>query len=218
MTIRKNSAVIAVVVLLLCVAVYLNWSYSRGLEGDMPVADGLDLDAGLTAADISDSERLEANQYDMDTGTEASAKDGEDASAADGEALGDSYVVLDERTAKLSSYFDEARLSRQQSRDEALSILRATVSDANSSKEAKAEAESKIASIAANAVKESRIENLVMAKGFLACVAMVDESGVNVVLLPEEEGLQSSDVAKVKDIVISESSVTADKIKIIEAQ
>ena len=65
---------------------------------------------------------------------------------------------------------------------------------------------------------ESRIESLVTAKGFLECVAMISDAGVSVVVLPEVAGLQASDVAKVKDIVIQETGVSADMIRIIESQ
>ena len=47
---------------------------------------------------------------------------------------------------------------------------------------------------------------------------MISDAGVSVVVLPEVAGLQASDVAKVKDIVIQETGVSADMIRIIESQ
>ena len=118
---------------------------------------------------------------------------------------------------QLSEYFSNARLSRQQSKDEALSILQTTLSDDNASADAKTSAEAAIAAMATNAVSESRIESLVMAKGFPDCVAIIDGNTVSVVVSTPSDGLIGSDVAKIKDIVIAETQIGADKIRIIEA-
>ena len=72
--------------------------------------------------------------------------------------------------------------------------------------------------MAGNAVVESRIENLVIAKGYEDCVTFVNDNGVNVIVSRTESGLTDADVAKIRDIVISEASVSADVIKIMESQ
>ena len=71
--------------------------------------------------------------------------------------------------------------------------------------------------IADNTVTESTIENLVMAKGYEDCVAFVNEDSVSVVISKTDSGLENSDIAKVTDIVMEETGLTADKIKIMEA-
>ena len=70
--------------------------------------------------------------------------------------------------------------------------------------------------MAENAVKEARIESLVVAKGYKDCVAFINDDGVNVIVQKTEQGLQETDVAKIRDIVLSETDATADTIKIIE--
>ena len=72
--------------------------------------------------------------------------------------------------------------------------------------------------MANNAMVESRIETLIIAKGYKECVAYVNDDTVNVIIAKKNDQLQDADVAKIKDIVIDEAGVTADKIKIIEAQ
>ena len=72
--------------------------------------------------------------------------------------------------------------------------------------------------MADNAVVESRIENLVIAKGYEDCVTFVNENGVNVIVSRPENGLTDTDVAKIRDIVISEASVAAEAVKIIETE
>ncbi len=209
---KKNGAVIAVIVLLLCVAVYLNWSYSRELGDDLAVYDGDNyLQSAMESDDAvktgTDADRFGEYDWEMTSVSDDGTSD----------SLGESYSVVNSRTAEFADYFDETRLSRQTTRDNSIALLKQTIADESASDTAKADAENRIALIASNAVKEARIESLVIAKGYLDCVAMVDDTGVSVVLLPEEEGLQSTDVARVKDIIIAEAAVKADMIKIIEA-
>lgn len=202
MHIKKNGAVISVIVLLLCVAVYLNWSYSRSAGENAAVSGETDVQDAAEPA--SDQDRFDQSQWVIDL-----AQDG------DTEVSGE---TANERLEELGAYFDETRLERQTSRDQELALLKETVEKEDVSEEAKASAEAQIAAIAANSVTESRIESLVTAKGFLECVAMISDAGVSVVVLPEVAGLQASDVAKVKDIVIQETGVSADMIRIIESQ
>jgi len=207
MFIKKNGAVISVIVLLLFVAVYLNWQYTRGLNEVSDVTLG---DAAETIPTGDDSQRFSDMNYTMEVNNNESILDAD--SAEDG------YIVADARDGELSSYFAETRLGRQQTRDEAINLLQSTLDNEDASGDAKTAAEESIAVLASNAVTESRIESLVMAKGFAECVAIIDEAGVNVVVLPKEEGLQSSDVSKIKDIILSQTSVSADRIRVIEAK
>ena len=65
---------------------------------------------------------------------------------------------------------------------------------------------------------DGQIENLVVAKGYVDCVAFMGENSISVVVSAAEDGLQTEDVAKITDIVLSETSYTADQIKIMEAE
>ena len=44
------------------------------------------------------------------------------------------------------------------------------------------------------------------------------ENSISVVVSAAEDGLQTEDVAKITDIVLSETEYTADQIKIMEAE
>ena len=79
------------------------------------------------------------------------------------------------------------------------------------------EANQTIQTLAGYSVLESQIENLVIAKGYADCVAFMGENGISVVVSAAEDGLQTEDVAKITDIVLSETEYTADQIKIMEA-
>jgi len=187
---KKRGAVYSVIALMLCVAVYLNWNYSRTGE-DLSVGG----DATETGSKILGETILVDGESDDVKPLENTAENTE---------TGD------------SDYFSEARLSRQKARDEAVNILNTTVENENASEDAKAAANTDIQVMADNAMIESRIENLVVAKGYRECVVFINDTGVNVIISKLENGLSDTDAAKIKDIVIDEACVTADQIKIIE--
>ena len=63
----------------------------------------------------------------------------------------------------------------------------------------------------------NNIESLIRAKGYEDAVVMLGDSSANVVVAPPDGGLQAEDVAVIRDIVISETGMTAGQIKIVEA-
>jgi len=183
----KRNAVVVTVLLFVCAAVYLNWRY-----------------AGNVASE---------------TGQESTQQQEESR-----KVLGDATLVggvptvkEEEITTTVSTYFDTARLSRQQSRDNALALLREASAQENVEQTALDEANRAIQTMAGYTMLESQIENLVVAKGYADCVAFMGDSGVSVVVSAAEDGLQTEDVAKIMDIVLSETDYTADQIRIMEA-
>ena len=96
-------------------------------------------------------------------------------------------------------YFSTARLSRKQARDTAISMLEDAKGEENASEEV-----------------ATQIENLVVAKGYADCVAFMGADSISVVV-SAPDGLEAEDVAKIKDIVIAETSYNAGQIKIMEA-
>lgn len=191
MKVWKRNAVVAAIVLFVCVAVYLNWSYGQR-------------DTSVSANQSTDTKTLGEAEL---VGTET-----ETAAAADGTEEIEAVPEVQEE-----SYFDTARLSRQEARDEALAILQATVDDPNADEAAIASASESITAMAEATTTESEIENLVAAKGYEDCVAYIGDNSVSVVVAAPEEGLQAADVAKITDIVLGQTSFSADQVKIIDA-
>ena len=187
----KRNAVVATVLLFVCAAVYLNWRYAGEAAVDQ-------------AAEVS------AQQQEQN---------GDSTKVLGDAALVDGQVVSgqEEDATAVSNYFDTARLSRQQSRDNALSLLREAAEQEGAEQAAVDEANQTIQTLAGYSVLESQIENLVIAKGYADCVAFMGENGISVVVSAAEDGLQTEDVAKITDIVLSETEYTADQIKIMEA-
>ena len=185
---KKNNAVIAVVVLFLCVAVYLNWSFNRNGAQDFEEVSDTEINRVFGESVLVTSEP-------------------EDTQTAQPKESPENKVGND--------YFADVRLRRQQARDNALSILKDASQIDSADKEKTA---STMAVIAADTVREAKIETLVKAKGFAECVTLISEESISVVVAVPADGLLTSDVAKIKDIVISETGASADKIKIVEVK
>lgn len=116
----------------------------------------------------------------------------------------------------IGAYFDEARLEKQKARDSAISTLQEAVLETTLSQESRDSAARSIETISNGAVSEARIETLIKAKGYAECVALMNESGVNVIVASPKEGLSPADTTKIKDIVVGETKVSPGQIKIIE--
>ncbi|MBE6989386.1 MAG: SpoIIIAH-like family protein [Ruminococcaceae bacterium] len=113
-------------------------------------------------------------------------------------------------------YFATARLSRKQARDSAISMLQEAEVDENADEQTLNGASQTLQVLAAYTVAESQIESLVTAKGYADCVAFMGADSISVVVAAPD-GLNSADVARIKDIVINETDYTPDQIKIVEA-
>ena len=114
------------------------------------------------------------------------------------------------------SVFTQAKLSRQKARDEATEMLKEVLDDSKSSEEAKKEAVAQSAVIAQNVLKENNIENLVKAKGYSDCVAVIQNDECSVIIGGKLEN--SSDAVVIQDIVVGQTDFSPEKIKIVEAK
>jgi len=121
--------------------------------------------------------------------------------------------------AVAGDYFAAARLTRQQARDNAISLLREAAESENADTEAANAAAETIQVLAGYALAEAQIENLVTAKGYTQCVAFMGEDSISVVVSKGgEQTLAAEDVARITDIVLTETDYSADQIKILEAE
>ena len=118
---------------------------------------------------------------------------------------------------ELDDYFATARLSRKQARDNAIHMLQEAESDENAEESVLNEASRTLQVLASYTVAESQIESLVTAKGYADCVVFMGEDSVSVVVAAPETGLNTADVARIKDIVVNETDYTPEQIKIMEA-
>lgn len=189
----KRNAVIITVLLFVAVAVYLNWSYSRGEETAETGADAAQTALEQEAAATEDGESTGLYFSEEDTETAAGENDS-------------------------SSYFSKVRLDRSQARDAATETLKVITETEGAAQEAIDEAVSGISEIAANTEREAEVESLVTAKGFSDCVVYISDSGVTVTVAAPEEGLTSAEVAQITEIVTEGVGCSASDIKIVEVK
>lgn len=166
MKLWKRNAIAAAIVLFVCGAVYLNWSYSQ------------DTAAGKNLGEA--------------------AQEGADAESG--------------------TYFSTARLNRQQARDNALSLLQEAAEDEKADQSSVDQANAAIQTMADYTMTEAQIENLITAKGYTDCVAFLGEDSISVVVSAMENGMTDADAARIGEIVMEQTGLKADQIKIIEAE
>lgn len=132
---------------------------------------------------------------------------------------GDSILVGDENkdggtAVDVASYFSEARVSRQQSRDEAVQTIQNLYVSAEASEDQIASLSQKAEEIAANMELETKIESMIKAKGFNECIVYI--SGEYADVMVETEGLLATEAALIKEAIVQETSVPVENISIVE--
>ena len=118
------------------------------------------------------------------------------------------------QTTTQADYFAAVRLSRQQARDSAVSLLQEAMAYDENGKDSPAGTQ--LEDIVQTALSEAQIESLVIAKGYADCVAYITDEGITVAVAAPEGGLQKTDVAVITDIVLNQSSLTTEDIWVVE--
>lgn len=125
--------------------------------------------------------------------------------------MNDETVLTDENT--VSEYFAAVRLSRQQARDSAVTLLQEAMSYNDTEAE---QSNEQLEQLVQTALCEAQIESLIIAKGYAECVTYISDEGISVAVAMPEGGLQEEDVAVIADIVITQSDFTLNEIHIVE--
>ncbi len=129
---------------------------------------------------------------------------------------GETEFVNAETNETSSDYFAQARLDRMTNRDEAVQTLQSIIGGGDIT-------ENEMVVNAIDAVEVSKliesegtIESLIKAQGFKDCVAYLDGETAKVVV--KTEGLEKSQAAAIKQIILDESEVLAENIRIFEVK
>ena len=117
-----------------------------------------------------------------------------------------------------TEYFAEARLTRQVSRDEALELLQTAASSEAASQETIDSAMNAISKMAACSMQEAQIENLLLAKEFEDCVVYIGNDAVTVAVPAPMEGLSEEAVARITDVICTETEYGPEQLNIIEVK
>lgn len=186
MKIWKKNAIAAAVLVTVCAGIYLNWMYTEDTQTGS-------LTDTLNSEKILDDSMLVMNQ---DAAELAAAEDVDAADTAD-------------------DYFAAVRLSRQEARDSAVTLLQEAMAYDGSGENGTAQ---ELEALVQVALSEAQIESLVIAKGYADCVAYMTDEGISIAVAAPEGGLQQTDVALITDIVLTQSDYTIDDIRIVEVQ
>ncbi len=190
MAIRKRQLVLAALVVALGAAVYLNWQFG----GSSQIVD-----VGATAS-----------QKELGTAQLVNGQVQSESSQTASEAVSQAVNAQ----AETSAYFAQARLERQKTRDASQELVQKVLNDAAADDNTKTEAANQAAEISQNMVVETNIENLIKSKGFLDCVAFLQNGACSVVVQKDGEFV-SADAIAIKDIVVTQAKITADKVTIV---
>ena len=145
----------------------------------------------------------------------------EDAMSAQSSIIEDMDLAVlaeEEESVYTSSYFAEARLTRQQSRDQALALLESAACADSASQEVIDSAMNDITVMANWSLMESKIENELLAKDFVDCVVYLGENTCTVAVPAPKDGLTAEDVAKVTDSIVTNTGLSAAQINVIEVK
>lgn len=191
----KKQLMMVALVAALGVAVYLNYYFTN----DPMLSTGAD-------ASTSDDGALGEASFVNGSVTDES---GDDASA-------DTSSESSEDTSAKENYFDKARASRTAAREESLRLVQQTLGAADATAENKKQASDTATAIAENVLRESNIENLILAKGFKDCVVFIDGENCSVVV--QAESLQQQESLQIMEIVVAQSSVAAKNVQIMASK
>lgn len=111
-------------------------------------------------------------------------------------------------------YFAQARLDKEQSRAQAVETLRTIYGGGDSTDTELAVMAENAANLSSYIESESKIENVLKAQGFEDVLCYLSDSGANIIV--KTEGLSSAEAAQIKNALLSEVNVPAEKISILE--
>ena len=125
-------------------------------------------------------------------------------------------VTGEDLTNTVTDYFAAVRLSRQEARDSAVTLIQEAMAYADESESENTNAQLEI--IVQTALTEAQIESLIIAKGYADCVAYMSDEGISVAVAAPEGGLQQADVAVIADVVITQTGFDMTQIRVVEVQ
>ncbi len=104
------------------------------------------------------------------------------------------------------------KMEREEARDKAKSALEEIIKNEGYSNEAKQEAEKKLIALAEYIRIEGDVETLIKDKGFEEVVVTYNENGIVADIFKDE--LLNTEIAKITEIIVSQTNLSTDKIKI----
>ena len=114
------------------------------------------------------------------------------------------------------TYFDTARRTREEARDEAIEILEETLRDVKNDAAVKEQAVVATQTISQAVKQEDAIESLIKAKGFADCVVYIENEHCHVAV--KASSLDDSQTLQILQVVTAQSEVKAENVSIVAVE
>lgn len=111
-------------------------------------------------------------------------------------------------------YFARARMDKEESRAEAIEVLQMIYSGGDSTDTELAVMAQNAETMSSYIESESKIENVLKAQGFEDVLCYLSENGASVIV--KTNGLEPAQAAQIKNALLSEVDIPAEKISILE--
>lgn len=129
--------------------------------------------------------------------------------------LGEAQLVNSNKMSEnKEEYFTQAKLNREKAHDEAIKNLEEIISNKNFDEETVSHARNKLVNISNDIKLETDIENIIKAQLSEDCLVTYNEDSIEVIM--PKKTVNDESVVKVKDIILSKTDLTSEKIVIIE--
>lgn len=201
---KKNQIIITALVVLVAIAGYMSMTDREQMT--MNTGANETTEAGEELTDISD-EDIVLDEDDSVSGE--AVKTAKEEPVSSKENAGEAVLVSN--TVK-GNYFEEAKLSREQTRAKNKETLTSLVNNKNATNAQKDKAMNEIMKMTEVNEKETATENLLAAKGFEEAVVTILSDSVDVVVNAED--LTEQQIAQIEDVVKRKTECSADKIVI----
>lgn len=196
--IGKRQIILSCLSVMLAVAVYINYSLTQS-----------DLSAATPTSELT----AEQEHYGDTEFVNAEAQESQPVQETAADAAQDDTAQAD---AASEDFFARARLEKTTNRDQAVQTLQMIMGGGDLT-------EDEIITTALNAVEvsnliecEGNIESMIKSQGFADCVVYLDGESAKVVV--KSDGLEASDAALIKDIILGEVSISSENIRIFEVK
>lgn len=199
---KKNQIIITALVVMVAIAGYMSMTEQEEMS-IQTTAEKSDEKEESEVTDISEEDIV------LDEGENVSGSAVEEEKTSSKEKAGEAVLVSNTVTG---NYFEEAKLSREQTRAKNKETLTGLVNNKNVTNKQKEKAMEEIMEMTEISEKETATENLLAAKGFKEAVVTILADSVDVVVNAEE--LTEQQIAQIEDIVKRKAECRAEQIVI----
>ena len=135
-------------------------------------------------------------------------------SKTDAELGNAQYVANTSVVSSEEDYFLNAKKERENTRSDAISVIKKTLNSAKSTAEQKTAATDKISEITERMEIENSAETLIKAKGFSDVIVVLSGDSCNVVVRKDGE-LEQNETVQILDIISATAKINTENIKIV---